>query len=132
MAEDVCSMVFILVWKWLRPSASPTTSNLLAAPKTFRSKKESFSDRFLNISTTKTKHWKCSFYPSVIASVWAFRLSPATYSEFHPLKEYSLSFTAHSKRFHPLYLRHLQQRPLNFILYISSFVFSPTTVIRKF
>jgi hypothetical protein len=60
------------------------------------------------------------------------RLSPATYSKFHPLKEYSLSFTTHSKRFHPLYLRHLQQRPLNFILYISSFVFSPTTIIRKF
>jgi hypothetical protein len=48
------------------------------------------------------------------------RLSPATSSKIHPLKEYSLSFTEHFKRFHPLYLHQLQQRPLKFILYISS------------
>jgi hypothetical protein len=46
------------------------------------------------------------------------RLSPATSPKFHPLKEYSLSFTAHSKRFRPLYLISLQQRPLNLVLYI--------------
>jgi hypothetical protein len=46
------------------------------------------------------------------------RLSPATSSKFHPLKEYFLSFTAHSKRFRPLYFLHLQQHPLNFVLYI--------------
>jgi hypothetical protein len=51
------------------------------------------------------------------------RLSPATSSKFHPLKEYSLSFTAHSKRFFSLYLHHLQQRSLNFILYISFTIF---------
>jgi hypothetical protein len=36
------------------------------------------------------------------------RLSPATFSKFHPLKEYSMSFTVLSKIFHPLYLHHLQ------------------------
>jgi hypothetical protein len=50
----------------------------------------------------------------------AVRLSPATSPKFHPLKEYSLSFTALSKRFCTLYLLHLQQYPLNFILYINS------------
>jgi hypothetical protein len=47
-----------------------------------------------------------------------FRLSPATSPKFDPLKEYSLSFTALSKRFCTLYL--LQQYPLNSILYINS------------
>jgi hypothetical protein len=47
-------------------------------------------------------------------------LSLATSPKFHPLKEYSLSFTALSKRFCTLYLLHLQQYPLNFILYINS------------
>jgi hypothetical protein len=40
------------------------------------------------------------------------RLSPVIFSKFHSLKEYSLSFTAPSKRFRPLYLYPLQQRPL--------------------
>jgi hypothetical protein len=46
---------------------------------------------------------------------WAtgFRLSPAASPKFRPLKEYSLSFTEHSKRFCPLYILRLQQRPLN-------------------
>jgi hypothetical protein len=39
-------------------------------------------------------------------------------SKFDPLKEYSLSFTALSKRFRTLYLLHLQQYLLNSILYI--------------
>jgi hypothetical protein len=45
------------------------------------------------------------------------RLSPAAFSKFHPLKEYSVSFTVHSKRLFPLYHLVLQQRPLNSILY---------------
>jgi hypothetical protein len=49
-----------------------------------------------------------------------FRLSPATSPKIHPLKEYSLSFTAHSKRFCPLYFHHLQQCSLNSVLYIYS------------
>jgi hypothetical protein len=40
--------------------------------------------------------------------------------KFYPLKEYSLSFTALSKRLCTLYLLHLQQYPLNSILYINS------------
>jgi hypothetical protein len=48
------------------------------------------------------------------------RLSLATSPKFHPLKEYFMSFTTHSKRFRPLYLFRLQQRPLNMILYIYS------------
>jgi hypothetical protein len=48
------------------------------------------------------------------------RLSPATSPKFRPLKEYSLSFTTLSKRFCSLYFLHLQQCPLNFILYINS------------
>jgi hypothetical protein len=48
------------------------------------------------------------------------RLSPATSSKFHPLKEYSLSFTELSKRFYPLNLLHLQQRSLNLVLYVYS------------
>jgi hypothetical protein len=44
------------------------------------------------------------------------RLSPATSPKFHPLKEYSLSFTAHSKFFCPLYLLNLQQCSLNLVL----------------
>jgi hypothetical protein len=48
------------------------------------------------------------------------RLSPATSPKFNPLEEYSLSFTALSKIFCTLYLLHLQQYPLNFILYINS------------
>jgi hypothetical protein len=40
--------------------------------------------------------------------------------KFDPLKEYSLSFTAFSKRFCTLYLLYLQQYPLNSILYINS------------
>jgi hypothetical protein len=48
------------------------------------------------------------------------RLSPATSPKFYPLKEYSLSFTEPSKKFRPLYLRQLQQRPLNSVLYIYS------------
>jgi hypothetical protein len=46
----------------------------------------------------------------------SLRLSPATSPKFYPLKEYSLSFTAHFKRFYPLYLLSLQQHPLNSIL----------------
>jgi hypothetical protein len=48
------------------------------------------------------------------------RLSPATSPKFDPLKEYSLSFTALSKRLCTLYLLHLQQYPLNSILYYYS------------
>jgi hypothetical protein len=48
------------------------------------------------------------------------RLSSATSPKFDSLKEYSLSFTTLSKRFCTLYLLHLQQYPLNFILYINS------------
>jgi hypothetical protein len=46
------------------------------------------------------------------------RLSPATSSKFHPLKEYYLSFTDYFKRFRTLYFYSLQQRPLYLILYI--------------
>jgi hypothetical protein len=53
-------------------------------------------------------------------SLLLVRLSPAASLKFHPLKEYSLSFTEHSKKFHPLNFLHLQQRSLNFILYIYS------------
>jgi hypothetical protein len=49
-----------------------------------------------------------------------FRLSPVTSSKFRPLKEYSLSFTASSKKIRPLYLIHLQQHPLKPVLYIYS------------
>jgi hypothetical protein len=45
-------------------------------------------------------------------------MSPATSPKFYPLKEYSLSFTEPSKKFRSLYLRQLQQRPLNSVLYI--------------
>jgi hypothetical protein len=48
------------------------------------------------------------------------RLSPAISPKFHPLKEYSSYFTAHSKRFRPLYFHRFQQRPLNSVLYIYS------------
>jgi hypothetical protein len=48
------------------------------------------------------------------------RLSPATFSKFRTLKEYSLSFIVFSKRFRPLYFLHLQQRSLNLVLYIYS------------
>jgi hypothetical protein len=41
--------------------------------------------------------------------------SPAASPKFRPLKEYSLSFIEHSKRFCPLYILRLQQRPLNSI-----------------
>jgi hypothetical protein len=44
------------------------------------------------------------------------RLSLATSSKFHPLKEYSLSFIAYSKKVCSLYLQRLQQSSLNFIL----------------
>jgi hypothetical protein len=57
---------------------------------------------------------------AVSLQVRVVRLSPAIYSKFHPLKEYSLSFTELSKRFHPLYLFHLQQRSLNSVLYTYS------------
>lgn len=49
------------------------------------------------------------------------RLFSATSSKFHPLKKYSLSFTASSKKFCPLYLLHLRQHPLKPVLYIYSF-----------
>lgn len=45
-------------------------------------------------------------------------LSAAASSIFHPLKEYYLSFTTFSKRFRHLFLHRLQQRSLNFVLYI--------------
>jgi hypothetical protein len=48
------------------------------------------------------------------------RLSPAMFPKFHHLKKYSLYITLFSKRLCPLYLLHLQQRSLNFILYINS------------
>jgi hypothetical protein len=56
-------------------------------------------------------------------TVSVFRLSPATFPKFCPLKEYSLSFTALFKRFGSLYFLHLQQCPLNFILYINSVLY---------
>ena len=56
---------------------------------------------------------------SVLKDLW-LRLSPATSPKFYPLKEYFLSFIALYKRFCTLYLLHLQQYPLNFILYINS------------
>ena len=49
------------------------------------------------------------------AGAQLLRLSPAASPKFRPLKEYSLSFTEHSKRFCPLYILRLQQRPLNSI-----------------
>jgi hypothetical protein len=45
---------------------------------------------------------------------------PTMSSKFRPLKEYFMSFTTPYKRFRPLYLFLLQQRPLNSILYIYS------------
>jgi hypothetical protein len=48
-----------------------------------------------------------------IKAVIIVRLSPAASPKFRPLKEYSLPFTEHSKRFCPLYILSLQQRPLN-------------------
>jgi hypothetical protein len=73
---------------------------------------------------------------AVLALPISLRLSPATSPKFRPLKEYSLSFTEHSKRFHPLYFLHLQQRPLNSILYISKinleyFLFSPHVCVWR-
>jgi hypothetical protein len=73
---------------------------------------------------------------AVLALPISLRLSPATSSKFRPLKKYSLSFTEHSKRFHPLYFLHLQQRPLNSILYISKinleyFLFSPHVCVWR-
>jgi hypothetical protein len=55
-----------------------------------------------------------------VAPKLALRPSPATSPKFHLLKKYSMSFTTLSKRFCTLYLLHLQQYPLNFILYINS------------
>jgi hypothetical protein len=52
--------------------------------------------------------------------MYSIRQSPATSPKFHPLKEYFMSFTTLCKRFCTLYLLHLQQYPLNFILYINS------------
>jgi hypothetical protein len=55
------------------------------------------------------------------------RLSPAASPKFHPLKEYSLSFIEHSKRFCPVYILSLQQRPLNSVPYsysVNRFPFS--------
>jgi hypothetical protein len=43
----------------------------------------------------------------------SLRLSPAASPKFRSLKEYSLSFTEHSKRFCPLNILSLQQRPPN-------------------
>lgn len=54
------------------------------------------------------------------ADMLRLRLSPAASPKFRSLKEYSLSFTEYSKRFHPLKFLHLQQRSLNFVLYIYS------------
>jgi hypothetical protein len=51
------------------------------------------------------------------------RLSPAASPKFYPLKKYSSSLTTHFKRLCPLNLSHLQQCSLNFVLYISSFIF---------
>jgi hypothetical protein len=51
---------------------------------------------------------------------YLLRLSPATPPKFYPLKKYFLSFTESSKNFCPLYLRQLQQRPLNSVVYIYS------------
>jgi hypothetical protein len=50
----------------------------------------------------------------------SIRPSPATSRKFRHLKEYSLSFTASSKKIRPLYILRLQQRPLKSILYIYS------------
>jgi hypothetical protein len=59
------------------------------------------------------------------AATYGLTLSAAASSIFHLLKEYSLSFTALSKRFRHLYLHRLQQRSLNFVLYILfSMIFS--------
>jgi hypothetical protein len=77
----------------------------------------------VRLPPTRICIWFCPLY---LASSFILRLSPATSPKFHPLKEYSLSFTAHSKKFHPLYLLHLQQRSLNFVLYISSSIFFAT------
>jgi hypothetical protein len=60
----------------------------------------------------KSRYMKWYFMVWDIGGV--FRLSPAASPKFHPLKEYSLSFIAHSKRFCPLYLLSLQQRPPKF------------------
>ena len=72
------------------------------------------ASRYLYICALKKRN---SFSPWLVVSR-ILRLSPATSSKFGSLKEYSLSFTALSKKFCSLYLLHLQQRPLNSILYI--------------
>jgi hypothetical protein len=59
------------------------------------------------------KHQNWSFRPT--SATTCIRLSLATISKFHTLKEYSSSFIASSKNFHPLYLLHLQQCPLNLV-----------------
>jgi hypothetical protein len=72
--------------------------------------------------------YQCMYPRSVCSQIsgrWAadmlrLRLSPAASPKFRSLKEYSLSFTEYSKRFHPLKFLHLQQRSLNFVLYIYS------------
>jgi hypothetical protein len=68
----------------------------------------------------KMLHIKDRFNTNSYSPSKVMRLSPATSSKFHPLKKYFVSFTTLSKIFRPLYLFLLQQRPLNFILYINS------------
>jgi hypothetical protein len=73
---------------------------------------------------------RLSMAHSTAEDVCRLRLSSATSSKFHPLKEYFLSFTSHSKNFRTLCLHHLQQRSLNFMLYISFSIFSPIILIK--
>jgi hypothetical protein len=66
---------------------------------------------FMDHDLDKARNLKLLLFAFELAS--GLRLSPAASPKFHPLKEYSLSFTEHSKRFCPLYILSLQQRPLN-------------------
>jgi hypothetical protein len=66
---------------------------------------------------------KCSFYHTFwwkrVAQKLVANCKKEAARNPRPREAGHLSFTEHYKRFHPLYLLHLQQRPLNSILYIS-------------
>jgi hypothetical protein len=64
--------------------------------------------------------WRNQNLPGLYSQSVGLRLSPARSPKFYPIKEYSLFFTEPSKKFRPLYIRQLQQRPLNSVLYIYS------------
>lgn len=53
------------------------------------------------------------------------------HTSYHPLKKYFLSFTTHTKTSRSLYLHHLEQHHLNFIHYISHFLYFRNHINRS-